>query len=408
MTLKASIIKNISYLRFLFYHKVFLPCLVWNKRRKDKIRILFVLQYLAEWKTELLYLEMKKHPRIEPIIGIIPCLEMSGEENKLKEYCKDKGYDYLSLDPEKTLVSQVQPDFIIHQKPYVHLIYEKHLIINNISVPCIMLPYGIHTTLEAYGINSYLSLRSWRHFYENQSTLDAHKKVHRLRGINFRVTGLPFLDTLIQPSDQFPDPWQDKKGRKRIIYAPHHTVPPLFKKGYNFSTFIENGEFMLEMRRKYENQVYFVFKPHPLLYNKLVRIWGKEKTDAYYASWRNAPNSHIEEGQYLDLFKHSDAMIHDCGAFMVEYLFTGNPVMYLINEKYSNENLSPYVKRAFELHKKGRTHADIEQFIQNIIDGVDEKREERSKFYVEELLPPYGKTASQNIINAILGVEDYK
>ena len=242
MTLKASIIKNISYLRFLFYHKVFLPCLVWNKRRKDKIRILFVLQYLAEWKTELLYLEMKKHPRIEPIIGIIPCLEMSGEENKLKEYCKDKGYDYLSLDPEKTLVSQVQPDFIIHQKPYVHLIYEKHLIINNISVPCIMLPYGIHTTLEAYGINSYLSLRSWRHFYENQSTLDAHKKVHRLRGINFRVTGLPFLDTLIQPSDQFPDPWQDKKGRKRIIYAPHHTVPPLFKKGYNFSTFIENGE----------------------------------------------------------------------------------------------------------------------------------------------------------------------
>jgi len=408
MGLKSTIIKIFSGPRYFVYHRFFLPCVVWKKRRKKTIRVLFVLQYLSEWKTEPLYLEMKKHKRIEPILGIIPCIELPGEENTLKKYCEEKGYEYLSLVHEKTLVSQAHPDFIIHQKPYSNQISKKHRLHNNLSAPCIMLPYGIHTTLESFGINSYLSLRSWRHFYENQSTLEAHKKVHRLGGINFRVTGLPFLDTLTLPPDQFPDPWPDKKGMKRIIYAPHHTVPPLFKKGYNFSSFMENGEFMLEMRKKFENQVYFVFKPHPKLYSKLVIVWGKEKADAYYDAWRNAPNSHVEEGQYLGLFKHSDAMIHDCGAFMVEYLFTGNPVMYLINENRHDDNLSPYVNKAFSLHEMGRTHADIEKFIHNVIDGVDEGKEERMKFYNEELLPPYGKTACQNIINAILGEEEYR
>ena len=305
-------------------------------------------------------------------------------------------------------MSQVHPDFIIHQKPYIDQIDKKYRMSKNLSAPCVLIHYATHTTMESFGINSYLSLRSWKNFFENQSTLDAHKKKHRLGGINFLATGLPFMDKLTLSADQFSDPWPAMDGMKRIIYAPHHSVPPHFKKGYNYSTFMENGEFMLEMRKKFEDKVYFVFKPHPLLYKKLVQVWGKEKTDSYYDSWRNAPNSHVEEGQYIGLFKHSDAMIHDCASFMVEYLFTGNPVMYLINKERDYSNLSPYIVKAFELHEKGRTQVEIEQFIKNVIDGVDEKREERSKFYVEELLPPYGKTASQNIINAILGVEDYR
>ena len=104
------------------------------------------------------------------------------------------------------------------------------------------------------------------------------------------------------------------------------------------------------------------------------KVWGKEKADSYYDSWRNAPNSHVEEGQYIGLFKHSDAMIHDCASFMVEYLFTGNPVMYLINKDRDYSNLSPYIVKAFELHEKGRTQVEIEQFIKNVIDGVDEKK----------------------------------
>lgn len=407
MNLKSTIHKKLSNWVYLLYHRAFLPYVVWRKRRKEKIRILYVLQYLAEWKTEALYLEMKKHPRIEPLLGITPCLELPGEENNVMKYCREKGYDFIILDPEKTLVNQVHPDFIIHQKPYYSLIHKKHRVINNIGVPCLMLPYSIHTTIAPFGINSNMSYVSWRHFYENQSTVDAHKEKHRLKGINSVVTGLPFMDMLTLPPSHFPNPWPDKKGMKRIIYAPHHSIPQSFTKDINFSTFMENCEFMQEMRDRFRDKVYFVFKPHPLLYKKLVVIWGKERADLYYDSWRNAPNSHIEEGQYIGLFKHSDAMIHDCGAFCVEYLFTGNPVMYLINKERKDDNLTPYMRKAFRLHYMGWCHTDIEQFIQNVIDGVDVRKEERAHFYREELLPPHGKTACENIINAILGEEDY-
>jgi len=266
MRLKSTIIKHCSLLRFLCYHKLILPIIVWHKRRKDKIRILFVLQNLSEWKTETLYLEMKDHPRIEPLLGITLCLETPGEENNIIKYCEEKGYEYTTLNPKKNLVSQVHPDFIIHQKPYIDQIDKKYRVSKNLSAPCVLIHYATHTTMESFGINSYLSLRSWKNFFENQSTLDAHKKKHRLGGINFLATGLPFMDKLTLSADQFSDPWPAKDGMKRIIYAPHHSVPPHFKKGYNYSTFMENGEFMLEMRKKFEDKVYFVFKPHPLLY----------------------------------------------------------------------------------------------------------------------------------------------
>ena len=46
------------------------PQKIRNVRKKDKIKVLFVLTELGPWKTEILYLTMLKHPRFEPIIGV--------------------------------------------------------------------------------------------------------------------------------------------------------------------------------------------------------------------------------------------------------------------------------------------------------------------------------------------------
>ena len=39
-------------------------------RRKDVIKVLFILPNLPKWKTESLYEAMLAHPRFEPIIGV--------------------------------------------------------------------------------------------------------------------------------------------------------------------------------------------------------------------------------------------------------------------------------------------------------------------------------------------------
>ena len=39
----------------------------------------------------------------------------------------------------------------------------------------------------------------------------------------------------------------------------------------------------------------------------------------------------ICDDDYISWFKHSDAMIHDCGSFRCEYLYTSKPACYLAN-----------------------------------------------------------------------------
>lgn len=88
---------------------------------------------------------------------------------------------------------------------------------------------------------------------------------------------------------------------------------------------------MVTFAQKYKDKVQIVFKPHPMLYRTLCEHseWGKERTDAYYSMWNNMSNTQLEEGDYTELFMQSDAMIHDCGSFILEYLAVDKPCMFL-------------------------------------------------------------------------------
>lgn len=387
------------------YHKFYLPYRVRQIRRKDKIHVLFILQELSQWKTECLYLAMLKHPRIEPTLGIVPSLAYPGAEKKLEKYCSDKNYDYLLLDTKKTFAKQVSVDIVIHQRPYPISFYSPYRVTKNLSIPTVYVPYAIHMIDENWDINQPLLFYCWQHYFENEIVCNQRKKIHYLKGRNYVITGLPIMDKLMPPKELFSNPWPTEK--KRIIYAPHHTIYDTHYHGIKYSTFIEFHETILQLAAKYKDQVYFTFKPHPSLFDKLVKIWGKEKTENYYNRWRDGNDWGIETGSYAGLFKHSDAIIHDCSSFTIEYLYTQNPCMYLIRDEHHTDNLNDFAKAAFNQHYHGRSAEDIEQFIQNVINGVDPKKESRQHFYETELQPPHGKTACENIINAILGIEEY-
>lgn len=389
-----------------FYHKLYLPYRTRKIRKKDKIKILFILQNLSQWKTESLYLAMLKHPRIEPKLGIIPSQTYHDAEKILEKYCSNKRYEFLLLNTEKSFAKQVDVDIVIHQSPYPEDFYPTYRVTRNLSIPTVYAGYGIHSIEERWNINQTLFLYCWQQYYENEECCNTRRKIHHLHGINYIITGIPRMDELMLPKASFSDPWPSN-GKKRIIYAPHHTIYDDHYQGINYSTFIEYHETMLQLAAKYKDQIFFIFKPHPLLYKKLVKHWGKEKADIYYNRWRDHNFCGIETGSYLGLFKHSDALIHDCGSFTIEYLYTQNPCMYLVKEEDHTKNLNEFAKNAFNNHYHGRKVEDIELFIQDVIKGVDPMKASRHQFYETGLKPPFGKTACENIINAILGIEEY-
>lgn len=392
----------LKQLKWRLYH-VWLGMRMSCIRRKDSIRFGFLLQELSQWKTEPLYKAMLEHPRFKPILCISPCLEIAGAEKQLIEYCKEKEYDYVWLDAGKRIKEQVDIDIALPEKPYHKQIHKMHRIEQNRNIPFVIIPYYLSTITEDWVVNQRSCLLCWREFVDNDSCRQAWAKMHYLKGLTYVVTGLPVMDELLTPKEELPDVWPVADGRKRIIYAPHHTISDMHFEGIGYSTFLDYSDRMLELRDKYRDQVYFVFKPHPSLRRKLLILWGEERTDEYYKKWEMPGVSYVEQGAYLPLFKHSDALIHDCGSFTIEYMYMDNPVMYLVRDDSHAENMIPYAKEAFDLHYKGKCSNDVERFIQQVIEGVDPLKEKRSALKRQHLLPPNGKTACENIIHSILG-----
>lgn len=374
-------------------------------RSKKVISVAFLLNGLTAWKSEMLYNAMKRHPRFAPHIVITPGLDEK-DRSALLQYVREKGYGYseLGFNDDKAWRS-LKADIIIYQKPYAYFVDRGCFAYwrNPEALPCYV-PYAFNTALVGWSLDAPLFRDAWKIFFENQMSAAEAGEIMRNGGSNLCVTGMPIQDQLMTPAESLPDPWKRlPHPAKRIIYAPHHSIEN--DGGLHFSTFMTLGEPMLRIAKRYADRVQFSFKPHPLLRSKLEEIWGKERTDAYYNEWQTLPNCQFENGKYDGLFAHSDAMIHDCSSFTIEYHYTRNPALYLIKETRDNEipNCFSLYKIAFDMHYKAKTEAEIERFVEDVvIGGEDTMREERYHFYSEHLVPPGGHTACENILNSIL------
>lgn len=391
----------------LYLYRLSIPSKVKSIRKKDKIKVLFVVNELPTWKTETLYNAMLSHSRFEPIIGVTLSLDMPESKSPLVHYLNQKKYDFIDLDmvtynPIKDII---KPDIIFYEKPYMDCYHQRHTMHQHLDSLFCYASYGVHTLNLAFTIDDGTLMKNcWQLYFESQFVIDSCIPYKVTNGKNFVATGLPMFDSLQLPLSEYKNPWM-QDSRKRIIFAPHHSIGTVYGSGIGYGTFLEFGESVLKLAKKYNKETQWAFKPHPGLRRKLDYIWGKEKTDTYYNEWATLENGQIYEGDYQSLFMHSDAMIHDCSSFQVEYHFTKNPVLYLQKgDKEDSENRNSFGLKALNLHYKAKTVETIETFINDVvIGGNDTLKSEREIFYSQYLVSPQNKTACENILDAILG-----
>ena len=401
---RAAFRNFVAGLKLSHYIHFTRPVLEQNLRKKDKISVFFVLSVLGMWKTENLYLTMLAHPRFSPKLVLVNSAESPDSFSKMKEYLDKKGYEYTYVDPVTPLQQHEKADIIFYQKPYGFDLHDPHSFRTNYSSLFCYAEYCVHNTITEESCNQPFHNIVWQLYYENESTAKESSQLMGNHGANIRVTGFPAFDQFSDPTETKICPWNPQPTpKKRIIYAPHFSIADA--SWIVYSTFLENGEFMLEMARKYADEVQFTFKPHPLLYKTLVNFWGQERTDRYYRAWEELPNGQVELGKYVGLFMNSDAMIHDCSSFTIEYMFSGKPVMFLVNDRdiHHVDDLNTFTREAYRLHYKGHSHEEIENFIRNVIADRDPLKEERKAYCDEFLKPINGRSACENIIAEILG-----
>lgn len=380
--------------------------------KETPIKCVFLALFDSVWKYDGVYRLLQNDPRFEPIILVCPIVNYGYDNmiNKMEDcysFMKNKDYNVILSYDRIThryvdLRADLNPDIIFYTNPYKGLIDDRYYVDRFADILSVYVPYcaqeGLPTPMS-YNLDSHN--RFWRCYTISDYHKEYSKSLAVNHGKNVKVTGFPQIELFLKNSKASSDLcWKQKESsKKRIIWAPHHTFEAVGSVDY--STFLKYSHFMIAMAEKYKDQVQWVFKPHPLLRNKLDILWGKDRTETYYSKWEKMENTSYIKGDYVDLFLTSDAMIHDSGSFILEYLYVNKPVLRPLNNIPLNKLYNQFALDCLHNYYFADTEEEIEQFIKMVIVGEDPQKESRTRFLREYLKVDTELTPSHIIVEDI-------
>ena len=380
----------------------------------EKITVAFIVFDNAIWKYHSLYVLLDDDPKYLPYVIIAKKKGISGYE---RDELYSKSFEFFSsryrlinqsdssYSLQRRYLKLISPDIIVNSIPYSYL-DRPFLIESNLKRITIYGQYGVNlTNWKFVVVNSHNYLLS-RMYVESKINLDIYSKWRELKVNNMAVSGPLKADQFNYGDKDNYYQWKQPHN-KRLIWAPHWTLEVAHGKPEFLGNFLEYHQLFQDMAVRYANEVTFCLKPHPLLKSQLYlhEQWGPNRTDEYFSFWENGDNTMLEEGEYVELFNSSDAMIHDSGSFIVEYLYTGKTVAFIINQS-SKGVFNEYGDLALDSIEIVSSERDIENFITDLINNVDKHKSKREIFYNEYLRDNHHR-AAQNIktdIEKFLGI----
>jgi len=379
---------------------------------KEKIKVVFLAIHKSVWKVDPVFQKMLKDPFFEPEILVCPYTPY-GEERMLEDmeqaytYFLEKGYPVRKSRNEGgswIKLEALKPDLVFFTNPHdlTRKEYYEDAYLNYLSC---YVPYFFLTTTHGNDQSIYnhdFHNAIWKIFMPHQYSMIKAKKVSASQAKNNVLSGYPFCEELLEQEKSLKHVWKAQDSKKKVIFAPHHTIE---KGELELSNFLVVSELMLKLVLKYKDDVQWSFKPHPILKSKLYLHpkWGKEKTDDYYHFWHSNEFTQLNEGEYVDLFIQSDSIIHDCGSFIAEYPFLGKPCAYLqMNGDTQLKSINEFGKNALKSYTKIKNEEDLIEFIENIIGGENEINYEHHDYLKNYIYPLYKNTQPSQIIISYL------
>lgn len=394
------------------YRTFILPFLVWRLKHKRRINVVFLAMNPDMWRYDEVYRRLANDNLFNPVIVTamrnIPNMELRLQEQEtMWTFFSMKGYNVVrgyNLEKKKWInLWELRPDIVFYAQPYDKGIERNFEFFHHLSALHCYTPYSFQLSETSWGWNNNLQQYCWKLFYVGDVHLRVCERLSRIGDQNVVLSGYSLEEEFVESAKDTASAnaaWKND-GRKRIIWAPHHSI--LDKEGFKVSSFLEIANLMVKLREEYKDKVVFAFKPHPVLKTKLYEIWGTERTDAYYDDWARAENSFDAQGDYKALFAGSDAMIHCSGSFIVEYLYTGKPVAYVYSKSRNPPDIGVIGDAALNTHYPMHCDADIKRFIDDVVlGGHDTMSDIRKNVADKYLKSPNGKMFSENVYETIL------
>lgn len=393
----------------------------WRQRRyirrlagRERIKVVFVAVNMPMWKYQELYFMLKADPRFNVSVVLSPSMSFTDGQrqrdiSQMRRFFADSGVDFVDWDIEHEaepvdIRRELDPDIVFYAQPYHGVFHPKHQFLNFTDRLLAYYPYGFQQTRDKWLFDQVFCNIAWKLYYVNRCNLDDARLYMRNRGRNVVIVGYSNADRYLGKAAA--QVWKDTGGeRRRLIWAPHFTLAN-DGSAMSRSNFLALSGLMTDIARRYADRLQIAFKPHPGLFTELCNHpgWGRQKAEEYYRTWETMENTQLETGDFVELFRGSDAMIHDCGSFVVDYLYFRKPVMYLTSDMNRTRAYGNSVCReAYDVHYAGNGADDIIRFIDDVVlGGNDPLREKREHFFEDNLRTPGTGSVARNTYNDIL------
>ena len=380
-------------------------------RRKDKIKVGFVIYTAAMWCGDALYNLFAHDDRFETTVFL--CFRKDQNTNKLVEkdfmhglnQFKSRGLNVVAVTERDAPVPA--QDVLFFLTPYFFRLPDA-LQLSRLTAKTLViyLPYGFQIT----GLNILnIEIRhiAWRIFFETKFILQLNDQKCRTGMPRALYSGFPKLDALSKDADKLKFDWKMvRPDAKKIIWAPHHSIKGT--KGAQYATFQYNYQFMYDFAKSHP-EISWVVKPHPELFYSAVKegiFPSEEAFNEYLQKWNDLPNAQVYAGAYYQaVFATSDGIILDSASFVSEYQYTHNPMIFLTRDTQEfNDFGKELMKRLYRVD--GRDLNAIAALMQKVfIDGDDPMFKARKKFFDEHMnyLKANGMTASEFVYKNVAG-----
>lgn len=395
------------------YRKFILPRLVErvSRKEKDRVNVVFLALNISMWRYDGVFRKLQADTRFNPVILTAMRTNESQDEqiadqNQMIEYFFAKGYKVIpgfDANAQKWLdLHDLAPDIVFYTQQYSIALAPQYNcdIVKEYALICFA-PYSLTLVTEEHNYNLEIHNYAWFNFMVSRYYLDIGRKYSYIGCSNAVPVGYGVGEEIAAAMERCSRDtvWYKVDGRKKVIWAPHHTIGVC--NGFQIGAFLEICDEMLRLRDEYRDSIVFAFKPHPMMLTKLYREWGKDRADAYYRNWAEGENSFLADGTYIDLFAQSDAMIHDSSSFIVEYIYTNKPVAYTYRKAWLAPSYNEIGTEALKVHYDLHDPSEIKGFFEDVVLAGKDTLESARRKFAKDFLNDGTGSFSENVVNEI-------
>ncbi|GJE13884.1 methyltransferase domain-containing protein [Methylobacterium longum] len=344
-----------------------------------RVKVVFIAQTAETWPSFHSVVEAFRHdPRCETTVVVSPFLQGGYPSARLRDFLVQRDIPFTTAEAYD--LEAEAPDVLFYQNPYDST-RPASLHVGSVErvVPRIAyIPYGLEIgggdENRRYQFDLNVQQRCWRIFARSERHRRMFGRYCRAGDNHVVVSGHPKFDWAqgFTADDLDPSLVRAVDGRKAFLWNPHFAI----SSESQWSMFFIWKDVLVDLFASREDIV-LLLRPHPSLFTTILQhgVMTQAEIDAFLQGARDRGALILDERpDYRHSFTASVALMSDVSSFLLEYLPTTKPILYLRNEAGPGLNDDAEIINAYAL---GDSDHAIRRFIDDVSAGRDPCRSAR-------------------------------